>query len=163
MNINIVQIVFQIINFTVLLLLLRRYLYRPVLKILEERARKIHDGLEAAEQSIEEREKLEREKRKVLLEAEKSAAQILEGARLRARKLEEQLSKKAEEEMERKLKRADRLAQSRLAQMEEVLQKRFSRAVVETTETLLRDLLTSREQRSVVRKQIEKLKKLKFV
>src|SRR3989344_2699210 len=144
MNINIIQVIFQIVNFTILLFLLRKYLYRPILKILESRSKKIHDGLEAAEKSIEEREKLEREKRKILLEAEKSAAEILEGARLRAQKFEKTLSEKADEEMQKKL------------------QKRFSQAVVATTESLLKDALDPKQQRAILGKQIQQLKKVSF-
>ena len=162
MNINIIQVIFQIVNFTILLFLLRKYLYRPILKILESRAKKIHDGLEAAEKSIEEREKLEREKRKILLEAEKSAAEILEGARLRAQKFEKTLSEKADEEMQKKLQRADRLVATRQKQMETNLQKRFSQAVVATTESLLKDALDPKQQRAILGKQIQQLKKVSF-
>jgi len=59
MEINFFQIIFQIINFTILLLLLKKFLYKPILKILKQRAQKIEEGIEAAEKSIEERDKLE--------------------------------------------------------------------------------------------------------
>lgn len=162
MNINLVQIIFQIINFTVLIFLLRKYLYRPVLKILEQRAKKIYDGLDAAEKSIEEREKIEKQKKKMMVEAERNASQILEGARLRSKKLEKQLLEKTELELETKQKRAERLAKTRLMGMEEDLRKRFAKSVVETTEALLKDTLGHKEQHTIIKRQIERLKQIRF-
>ena len=97
-----------------------------------------------------------------LLEAEKSAAEILEGARLRAQKFEKTLSEKADEEMQKKLQRADRLVATRQKQMETNLQKRFSQAVVATTESLLKDALDPKQQRAILGKQIQQLKKVSF-
>lgn len=162
MEINFFQIIFQIINFTILLFLLKKYLYKPILNILEQRAKKIHEGLEAAEKSIEEREKLEKQKKRVLVEAEKNATKILEGARLQAKKLEKQLVEKAERESEKRLAKADSLAKSKLSDMQEELQRKFSEAVVNTTETLLKDSIDVKNQRVIIRNQIQDLKKVQF-
>ena len=43
-------IIAQIINFVVLLLLLRRFLYRPILNAMQERERKVAERLESAKQ-----------------------------------------------------------------------------------------------------------------
>jgi F-type H+-transporting ATPase subunit b len=47
----------QIVNFLILLLLLRRFLYRPILNAMEERERKVASRLEEAEQKRVEAEK----------------------------------------------------------------------------------------------------------
>ena len=43
-------VIAQIINFLVLLLLLRRFLYKPILNAMEERERKVAERLESARQ-----------------------------------------------------------------------------------------------------------------
>jgi F-type H+-transporting ATPase subunit b len=70
LGVNIPTLIGQILSFTVLLLLLRAFLYKPVLAILDERRRKIEEGLQAAEQGRE------RE-----LEASKAAQEQLDAAR----------------------------------------------------------------------------------
>ena len=70
LGVNIPTLIGQILSFTVLLLLLRAFLYKPVLAILDERRRKIEEGLAAAEQGRE------RE-----LEASKAAQEQLDAAR----------------------------------------------------------------------------------
>ncbi|MFN0146108.1 MAG: F0F1 ATP synthase subunit B [Dehalococcoidia bacterium] len=49
LGINLPQLIAQIVNFTLLLILLRLTLYKPILKMLDERKKKISDGLNAAE------------------------------------------------------------------------------------------------------------------
>jgi F-type H+-transporting ATPase subunit b len=49
LGINLPQLIAQIVNFTLLLVLLRFTLYKPVLKMLDERKQKINEGLNAAE------------------------------------------------------------------------------------------------------------------
>lgn len=49
LGINLPQLIAQIVNFALLLLLLRLTLYKPILKMLDERKKKIGEGLNAAE------------------------------------------------------------------------------------------------------------------
>lgn len=162
MEINFFQILFQIVNFTILLFLLKKFLYQPILNILEQRSKKIHEGLEAAEKSIEEREKLEKQKKRILVEAEKDATKILEGSRLQAKRLEKQLNQKVEKSAEKKLNKAEGLAKSRLLEMEQELQRKFATTVVKTTQALLQDSIDTKQQRIIVKNQIKKLRNIKF-
>lgn len=49
LGINLPQLIAQVANFVVLLLILRLTLYKPVLRMLDERKRRIGEGLNAAE------------------------------------------------------------------------------------------------------------------
>jgi F-type H+-transporting ATPase subunit b len=49
LGLNLPQLIAQIANFAVLLLILRLTLYKPILKMLDERKQKIAEGLNAAE------------------------------------------------------------------------------------------------------------------
>ena len=49
LGLNLPQLIAQIANFAVLLLILRLTLYKPVLRMLDERKQKIAEGLNAAE------------------------------------------------------------------------------------------------------------------
>lgn len=162
MSINVVQIIFQIVNFSILLVLMKRFLYKPMINILEQRSKKIEAGLEAAEKSIEEQEKMEKTKKKIITQAEKDASQILEGARVRAKKVERQLAEQAEKEADRKLKKAEELSKSRMRQMESELSRKFSQAVLQTTESLLKDSLTEKQQQAIIQSNLKKLKEVKF-
>ncbi|MGI8926774.1 MAG: F0F1 ATP synthase subunit B [Tepidiformaceae bacterium] len=49
LGINLPQLIAQIVNFAVLLVVLRLTLYKPILRMLEERKQRIAEGLNAAE------------------------------------------------------------------------------------------------------------------
>lgn len=84
MNIEPSQIIFQIINFGVVLGALTYLLYKPVLKIFAERAKRIEEGQKAAQKAIEQQSKIEEIKQKTEADAKKKAAQVLKEATVEA-------------------------------------------------------------------------------
>lgn len=68
----------SIVNFLVLLYLLRRFMWGPIMATLDSRAAKIREGLELTESAIREREQLKQEVDKTLLEARREASAIAE-------------------------------------------------------------------------------------
>jgi len=68
----------SIVNFLVLLYLLRRFMWGPILATLDRRAAKIREGLELTESARRERERLKQEVEKMLGEARREAAAIAE-------------------------------------------------------------------------------------
>ena len=66
MDIQITQILFQAINFSVVLGALTFLLYKPVLKMFDERSQKIAEGQKAAEAAIQDKEKLEEARKKMV-------------------------------------------------------------------------------------------------
>lgn len=77
MEINIYQILFQIFNFGVVMYLLNKVLYKPVLKMLDERAKKINDGMTLAEKNIKAAQESEKFKKSEIAKARKEASLIL--------------------------------------------------------------------------------------
>ncbi|MFA7209518.1 MAG: F0F1 ATP synthase subunit B [Parcubacteria group bacterium] len=82
----------QLINFVILLAVLYKFAYGPVLKILEERTKKIENGLKDAEESHKKLAEISEKEAAVLVEARKNAQQII-------KKSEETAVKNAEEIM----------------------------------------------------------------
>jgi F-type H+-transporting ATPase subunit b len=68
----------SIVNFLVLLYLLRRFMWAPILATLDRRAAKIREGLELTESARREREQLKQEVEKILGEARREAGAIAE-------------------------------------------------------------------------------------
>jgi len=68
----------SIVNFLVLLYLLRRFMWGPIMSTLDRRAAKIREGLELTESARREREQLKQEVEKTLGEARREAAAIAE-------------------------------------------------------------------------------------
>jgi F-type H+-transporting ATPase subunit b len=71
-------ILVSIIQFLILYWLLRRFLWGPVTAALEDRARRIREGLDLAEASKLERERIKQEVEELLTQARREAAAITE-------------------------------------------------------------------------------------
>lgn len=114
-GIDVKLLIAQIINFSILLFLLYRFLYKPILKILKERSQKIEKSLKEAEKIEEELKQAEEVKAERILQAQKEAYNIIKKAEKEAHKIREEilaqtqkeisvLREKAEEEIKKKKK-----------------------------------------------------------
>ncbi len=71
------KLAFQVINFLILLYLLNRFLFKPVLARLDERSAKIGKGLEDAEVAARDRELARAEREAAVAEARKEANEMI--------------------------------------------------------------------------------------
>ena len=76
-SVDVWKLGFQIVNFLILLYLLNRFLFKPVLARLDERGAKISQGLEDAEAAARDRELARAERDAALSEARKEAAEMI--------------------------------------------------------------------------------------
>ncbi|HEX3218674.1 MAG TPA: F0F1 ATP synthase subunit B [Candidatus Limnocylindria bacterium] len=72
-GVDVPKLLFQVINFLLLLYLANRFLFKPVLKLLDERESRIKKGLEDAEAAAKDRELAKAEREAALDEARKEA------------------------------------------------------------------------------------------
>lgn len=105
MNIN-ATLIAQIINFLLLVFILTKYAYKPLLEILEKRKNKIASDLESAEQDKLMAAKLKQEYETQLAEARSQAQAIVDKANKLAEQTKEEMIQQARQEHERLLKAA---------------------------------------------------------
>lgn len=84
LGINLGFLLFQILNFTVLAVLLGMWAYKPIVKMLETRKQKIAQGMEDARVAAEARANAEKEAAGIVAEAQIKAARIVSDATERA-------------------------------------------------------------------------------
>lgn len=84
LGINLGFLIFQVLNFLVLIVLLYAFAYRPILKMLDDRRKKIAQGLEDARVAAEARANAEKEAREVMAKAQTEANQKIREATDRA-------------------------------------------------------------------------------
>jgi F-type H+-transporting ATPase subunit b len=76
-GVDLPKLIFQVINFLILLYLLNRFLFKPVLRLLDEREARIRKGLEDAEAAARDRQLAEAEREAAVTEARKEAQSML--------------------------------------------------------------------------------------
>ena len=76
-GVDLPKLIFQIVNFLLLLYLLNRFLFKRVFALLDERQARISKGLEDAEAAARDRELARAEREAALADARKEAAEML--------------------------------------------------------------------------------------
>jgi F-type H+-transporting ATPase subunit b len=114
-------IVAQIINFLILLWLLKRFLYKPIMNAMNEREKKITHRLTEAEKAQKHAEKQAEEYQQRTTELENQRESLLQGARNEADSLRRELLHQARQEVNE-------------------VQERWHRAIQQEKEAFLRDL-----------------------
>ncbi|MEK7165189.1 MAG: ATP synthase F0 subunit B, partial [Patescibacteria group bacterium] len=71
----------QVVNFTIMVVVLNKFLYQPILRMLKERQQKIEAGLANAQKSLIEEEKQVKKRAEVLADAREEARAIIETAK----------------------------------------------------------------------------------
>jgi F-type H+-transporting ATPase subunit b len=105
-DVNVVGLFFQVVNFLLLLYLLNRFLFRPLLARMDERSSKIEKGLEDAETAARDRELARAEREAAVAEARKEAAEMLARANKIAEDTRNEILNDARTEAERVSARA---------------------------------------------------------
>jgi F-type H+-transporting ATPase subunit b len=137
----------QVFSFIIVALVLRRFAYKPILAILEERRQRIAEGLLNAEKIKQQ-----------LAEAEQRHAEILAKANAQAQKMIDEARESAALVGERKQQEAVVAAEQIIAKAREAsaiehertmteLKRELGRLVVDTTAKVTGKVLTSEDQR----------------
>ncbi|MCC6618403.1 MAG: F0F1 ATP synthase subunit B [Chloroflexi bacterium] len=99
-DVNITGLIFQVINFLLLLYLLNRFMFKPLLERMDERSTKIARGLEDAEAAARDRELARAEREAALSDARREAAEMLASANKIAADTRDEILAKARAEAE---------------------------------------------------------------
>lgn len=141
------HLIAQIISFSIVCLLLYRFAYRPILKILAERRQLIAQGLANSEKIKAELARTEAQRQDVMAQANAQATQFIEEARGVAARLQEKEIQKAIAAAEQIVVNAREAAAQDHARMLAELKQEVGRLVVQTTAAITGKILTSEDQR----------------
>lgn len=150
----------QIVNFTIIVVVLSKLLYKPILSILDKRKKEIEEALAITEKMRKEEEKLASKKESTMTGARQEAQALIEDARKQAKEVEKDLLDKAHKDA------SDIIAKAKTesARMKEELALDVKRQAVELatsmTKRLLSEALGKREQHDIVRAHLKKLESL---
>ncbi len=158
MEIQIPQILFQILNFAIILAVLTKFLYKPILKTINERSQKIRDGLEAAEKNIKLQTAAQVDKDKILAAAKKEAAQIKKQAQSEAETLVSQAQSEAQQQAKKAMAKQKQAFTAHMNEETKTLEKKMALLVSQATKAVLQETLGSAKiQQQVIDKQIKNL------
>ena len=142
-GINIKMLIASIINFIILLYLLNKIVYQPLLKVLDDRKKKIDESLTNAETIEKKLQETKTHEKEILHQARIEAEKIIKTAEALAQTRHQQILNSATEQSTKILERAEaKIAQNRL-DLEKELKESTVSLVIETTKLILGDKMPS--------------------
>ncbi|GAV30915.1 f-type ATPase subunit b [Coriobacteriaceae bacterium EMTCatB1] len=149
-----VELYVNLAAFVVLFVLLAKFAFPPITKMLDERAEKIRESLEKAEDTRIEAERLLEEYRQQMAEARTEAAKIIEQGRTVAENMKAEIVAKAKEEAEaEKAKALEAIKAERAAALAE-LQAKVAELSVAVAGKILGEQLSPAEHEALIERYI---------
>src|SRR6266508_2420785 len=136
----------QVISFVIVALLLRRFAYKPILAVLEERRRRIEEGQLNAEKIKKELAEAEKRYQEIVAKANADAQRMIDEARESSAHLAERKQQEAIAAAEQILAKAREASAIEHERTMESLKRELGRLVVDTTAKVAGKVLTSEDQ-----------------
>lgn len=136
----------QVISFCIVAFLLRRFAYKPILAVLEERRRKIEEGQLNAEKIKKELAEAEKRYQEILAKANADAQRMIDEARQSSAHLAERKQQEAIAAAEQIIAKAREASAIEHDRQMEALKHELGRLVVETTSKVTGKVLGPEDQ-----------------
>ncbi|TAK74980.1 MAG: ATP synthase F0 subunit B [Dehalococcoidia bacterium] len=106
LGISLPGLVAQLVNFGILLIVLRLFLFKPIMKVMDERKRKIEEGLQASTKAAQAAESSQEESRRAMEQARAEGRELIGRAQETAGRLREELEAQARRDADALVERA---------------------------------------------------------
>ncbi len=148
-----------VITFILLLFILKKVAWKPILTALDEREKKIKESLEMADKAKEEAQKLIEENKQNLLKAEEEAKKIIDQGRLYAEKLKTQLIDESKIQAQKLIENASAEIERKKEETFNELKNQIAEISVQVAEKILKHNLDSNLQKNIIDGYIKEIQK----
>jgi F-type H+-transporting ATPase subunit b len=139
----------QLINFIIVILVLKKFAFGPILAMLEQRKNRISEGEEKLKRIETQLAESEERTAAAIAEANSTAKRLIEEAKESAANLSEQKTQEAIAAAQGILQKAESTAKSERAQMVAELKKDFGRLVAATTASVTGKVLNEDDNKRI--------------
>jgi F-type H+-transporting ATPase subunit b len=147
----------SLVNFVILLIVLQKFAYKPLLQVLEERKKKIADSMKQSEQIKDELTKTQALREEILAKANAAAQKMIDEARLAAEKFKDQKLNDALLQAQETLKKAQQAGVLEREKIMSDLRKEMVALVIATTTKVTGKILTADDQKRLSEETVREL------
>ena len=148
-------LILVIVNFIILLIILKKLLYKPLMDFVNKRESQIRDDLEGAKEHKEESEKILEKQKELLRKAKEEARNIRDEATKSARIQSEQILHDSEEKRDIIIQEALEIIDVEVSKAKESIQSQIGDFVVELTDKIIGKKLTEDEDVKLINEMIK--------
>ncbi len=134
---NLPGLISQLVNFLILLVVLRLFLYRPLLNMLDQRKQRIEEGLNRAEQAAEQASASEDEARRIMDEARAEGREAIQRSQEAADRLRGELEQRARDDADQIVTRAREEVQAERDRAIQQLHEAFADLTIAASERVI--------------------------
>ncbi len=150
LDVNPGLIIWTIVTFLVLLFILKKVAWKPILSALDQREKDIKDSLEKAEKAKEDAQRILDENQANLAKAEEESKKIIEQSRSYAENLKEQLLKESKEQAKKIIEDAAEEIDRRKDSAFEELRDQVAKIAVDAAEKIMKQNLDADKNKHIV-------------
>jgi F-type H+-transporting ATPase subunit b len=147
-----------VINFIILLVLLKKFLYKPVLNMLDERTRKVRNSMEWAEATKRDYEQAKVEVQRQIEKGRQEAQAILAQAVQKGEGLKEEAKREAALQAKTIVEKARQELEAERDKMVEDLRKEFVSLLILASEKVIRQTLDKDKQSKLIAETLEQIR-----
>ena len=152
-------IVWTIISFLVLLIILAKYAWNPILKMLGDREGQIRTALEQAERARTEAAEMIKQNEKNLARAEEEYQKMIREGKSLAEKLKDEIVSKAKQQAQQELKQASEEIKRNVDAAKLQLRAEVADLAIKATEKILEETLDETRQKKIIDSAMNQLPK----
>ena len=159
LDVNPGLMIWTVVTFVLLLLILKKVAWKPILEALDKREKEIKDSLEQAENAKEEARKILEENQANLARAEEESKKIIEQSRTYADSLKEKLMKESKEQAKRLIEGAGEELQRKKDAAFEELKEQIAELAVTAAERIMKENIDANKNKELVNKYLGEITK----
>ena len=155
-GINPILLLAQVVNFLILLFILKRFLYKPILRVLEERKRKIEESLKNSEEIEKRLNEITEKEAEVILRAGKEGQKILQDAGDEYKRTIEDAKKEYTRIIEKAVEDAKKLTELQRTRLEQQVRENLGNFVALGLEKITGKAL-KKEQKEIIEREVKNI------
>ena len=161
LGINLSLLVVFIVNFIILLVLLRLFLYKPVMKVLDERAKRTKEAMELAEATKKEYEQAKEEVQRQIEKGRQEGQTIIAQALQTGERLKEESRSEAAKQAQLVIDRTRGELESEREKIVDVLRKEFVDIAISAAGKVIKETLDKEKHRKLIEETLQQSTVLK--
>lgn len=147
----------QAVNFLILLFILQKFLYKPILKVLDERKKKIAQSLKDADEIEKRLAQIEEDRQRALEKNAQEMKKLMDEAHEEAERIKEEARAQTLGEAGRILEEAKGQIEVEREKMNQEIRRELSTLVVAGLQKISGKVLTKKDQQEIINQTIKEL------
>ena len=150
LGLNAKLFVAQLINFGILLFVMYRFVYKPILRLLDDRTKKIEKGLADADASRQKLEEMTEREREIVTEAKKQAKELIAAAEAQAQVNRDEIIASAKEESAKILQQSQKNIEEQKIQLIGDVKKEVAQLVMTAVEKVIGEKMDEKQDTKII-------------